>query len=112
MSHSCPHCGAQVRASAQWCPRCFAPRASDEPRARQGPFAPPDAWLGPPLPSRYSRWTKSDISFGPWGRLLLSVLLLIPVALGLMFSFVLAALWLFVVYPVAMSSVWKKIPIR
>lgn len=102
-----PRCGLRRNG-----PRCFAPRPSDEPDARQGPFAHPDAWLGPPLPSGYSRWVKSDVSFGPVGRTVLTILLLIPALWGLMYSPVAAALWLFVVYPVAMRSVWKKIPLR
>ena len=111
---TCEQCGAALRDTAQWCSRCLAPLIPSEVESilPQPPFVHPDAFIGPPRPSGYSRWVKSDISFGPLGRIALTILLFLPVLWGLMFSLVSAALWLFVVYPLALRSVWKRIPLR
>ena len=67
-----------------------------------------------PMNKHYSRWAKSEISMGPFGRVMTSLSLLIPFffffyagALG----FVGMAMWVFIVMPVILRSIWKKVPV-
>ena len=106
----CSNCGASVRERDEWCSQCFEPRET-EPEPPK--FAGPDAFLGPPIPSGYTRWAKSDVSFGPFGRLLLTLFLcVLPVLWFLYFFFPIGIIWLVGFCPVVLSSIWKKVPIR
>ena len=108
---------------------CGVPEASAAPRCRACPLVSvgagaPAGVLGrqgvrlpPPVapPSaRYSRWAKSETSFGPFGRIaatiaLLAILavLLVTVVTGV--GIVGAGIYGFVVLPLALKHVWKKI---
>ena len=70
----------------------------------------------PPL-VRYSRWEKSSSTFGPFGRLFATFLLLLPlpvflitVAVGV--GIIGAILYVVVVMPWALRDIWKKAVIR
>lgn len=89
---TCGACGANLSGDIDWCPRCYAPargRTGGPAAAAPGPagglepapaqplfipsgrvgFAPPP----PEEPVHHSRWRAGPTSFGPVGRLLLSV---------------------------------------
>lgn len=106
----CPSCGALLGKQTEWCARCLTPLPQPEEPPR---FAPPDAFLGPPVPRRFSRTAKSDISFGFWGRLALTVVLcVLPVLYFGLYFFPTAIIWLFIVCPVLVPAIWKKVPLR
>lgn len=114
----CPSCGATVADAAQWCPQCYA-RFDDTPidesvddggRDFESAFAHPETYRPPP-PSQWSRWKASATTFGPIGRVVASLSLLIPFyfffTAGVL-GFVGMAMWLFIVMPAALRSIWKK----
>jgi hypothetical protein len=62
---------------------------------------------------RYSRWKKSTGTFGPFGRLVATFLLLLPlpvfvmtVAIGI--GIIGAGIYLIIVMPWALRDIWKK----
>jgi hypothetical protein len=83
---TCPRCGARVGAGATWCGQCFA--AIEPERETSGRSVSGAGRLRGPLvrePAHeavYSRWRGSPTSFGPLGRILLSVLTFIGLVLG------------------------------
>ena len=61
----------------------------------------------------YSRWKKTDGTFGPGGRIIATVLLVVPLpvfALGVAsgIGIVGAGLWVIVVMPWALRDIWKR----
>ena len=68
--------------------------------------------LTPTHHQRYSRWQRSEITFGPLGRVVITVALLAPVWFGIFYSaffLVFAALWAFFIIPLAYRDVWRKV---
>jgi hypothetical protein len=115
----CPNCGASMGAGATWCGRCYAVLEPDEPDSPVEPriYAPPDRFIGPPLPSRYSRTAESEVTFGFRGRIAASALfVVIPILLALfVMPGFLGLIWLIVSVPVwilVLRSIWKKVPIH
>lgn len=106
----CPSCGAPLGKQTGWCARCLAPL----PKPEEAPtFVSPDAFIGPPVPRRFSRTVKSDISFGFWGRLALTVVLcVLPIVFFGLYFFPVAIIWLFVFCPLVLPSIWKKVPLH
>ena len=105
----CPACTAPLGKQTQWCARCLTPL----PKAEEPPsFAPPDAFLGPPVPRRFSRTVKSDITFGFWGRVVLTIVLcVLPVVYFGLYFFPAAVIWLVAFCPLVLPSIWKKVPL-
>ena len=116
-------CGFTAASPAPRCKACPQPAAASPMQAaapafgagvpvRAGTPRPPTA-----APVRQSRWAKSDVSHGPAGRIIWTVLLLLPLVV---FGFTLASgvgivgagIWLFVVLPVGLRHTWKKTPVR
>jgi hypothetical protein len=61
----------------------------------------------------YSRWKKTDGTFGPAGRVIATFLLLVPLpvfALGVAsgIGIIGAGLWVVVVMPWALRDIWKR----
>ena len=76
-------------------------------------FASADAFIGPPIPNGYSRWARSEVSFGPWGRILwTTVLCVLPVLWFSYAFFPIAIIWMVGLCPVVLRSIWKKVPRR
>jgi hypothetical protein len=110
----CPSCAASVAAGAAWCGLCFAAMpvasafgASDD---SPGGFRP-----GGSAPARTkihtdSRWKSGSTTFGPVGRIVLTLLFLLPYPL-FFFDFPLgligAGIWTFVIGPMAMRDIWR-----
>jgi hypothetical protein len=64
------------------------------------------------IQQRHSRWARSEVSFGPAGRVVVTILLFVPVWFGIFYSvffLVAAAIWLFCVIPMAYRDVWRKV---
>ena len=61
-----------------------------------------------------SRWLRSEITYGPTGRVVWTVLILAPVIFVVFFSavfLVAGVIWLFVV-PIALRDVWRAVKDR
>ena len=104
----CYSCGASLRADAQWCDQCSAmiPHPVDEePSLRRS--LPEQARLT--APQHYSRWRKSETSFGPVGRILIT---LVMVAIGALFVWSQNPFayvpWLAIATPLVLRSVWAR----
>jgi hypothetical protein len=95
---SCQSCGAKLYAGQSWCGQCFAAvgeppgsSAADDPAAVPPPLsARMPAPREPAHVATYSRWRGGPTSFGPAGRIVLSVLAVLlgivgyPMSRGLM----------------------------
>ncbi len=58
-----------------------------------------------------SRWLRSEVTFGPVGRVAWTLVLLVPIVFALFYNFffiIAAAIWMAVV-PMAMQDVWRKV---
>ena len=103
----CPVCEARLPQQAEWCGQCMTPIDHAE------RYAAPDAFLGPPKPTGYSRRAKTDVSYGLFGRIVATIALgLFPVWLLLELFFPFAAVWIVAVWPILLPAIWKKTPIR
>jgi hypothetical protein len=63
---------------------------------------------------RRSRWRKTQTTFGPVGRVLWTIALVVPVPLfivagvvGDLFAFGVAVIWAFVIMPMGLRAVWR-----
>ena len=116
---SCARCDAALPETAQWCGQCFAPRATIDSGSRGGsimtavarPVSAPAAL--PPTVVR-SRWRKTTTTFGPVGRVIATICLIVPFVImlvggliGDVFALGGAAVWLFVIMPWGLRDVWK-----
>lgn len=117
----CHACGASVSTAAEWCGQCYAPRD----RAATGLMAtPPGSIMAPtrPVPAAAtlppqvirSRWRKTKTTFGPVGRIIATVGLILPfiffVVIGILtggFTIFGAVIWGFIIMPWGLRDVWK-----
>jgi hypothetical protein len=67
-----------------------------------------------PATVRRSRWRKTQTTFGPVGRVLWTLVLVVPVPLflvagviGDIFAFGVAGIWAFVIMPMGLRAVWR-----
>lgn len=132
----CQSCGAALSADAQWCGQCYAVRTpvaaavgaaaaapasvvATEPNRFGGPVsAPSSTRMARPseLPQTIvkSRWRKTATTFGPLGRIIATVALVVPFVLFVVISIytgglILAApvIWGFVIMPWGLRDTWK-----
>jgi hypothetical protein len=129
---SCESCGAALNADAQWCGQCYAVRASASVTVPTAPDAEmPNRFGGttasvlaaparmarpselPPTVVK-SRWRKSATTFGPVGRIVATIALVVPFILFVVISIftggmVLAApvIWGFVIMPWGLRDTWR-----
>lgn len=116
----CANCGARLAENAGWCGQCFAPVTTEsppEPEASPVPdagepriFAHPDS-TRPPLHPEWSRWKKSSTTFGPFGRIVASLALLLPLYFFFfagVIGFVGLVMWVGIVMPMALRSIWAR----
>ncbi len=110
---ACQSCGARLPSDAKWCPQCYAPVETQAP-SDPDPVPPIIQQKTTLTHGRYSRWHKGDTSFGPVGRIVATVVLVVlPTVFFLIipigpFGLVGAALWIFVISPMLLRSIWKK----
>jgi len=111
--HPCP-CGIAPASQVQRCVACPARgrRAADSQllSAQERRTTDPDAVI--PLMS-YSRWKKTDGTFGPAGRVIATVLLLVPLPVFLLaaatgIGIIGTGLWVIIVMPWALRDIWKR----
>jgi hypothetical protein len=107
-------CGAAVPPSATWCPLCH------EPVVRARP-APTETRPGEALPGvlryhpRFSdRWARTEITYGPVGRVVATILWSLPIVLFLPQGLVglLGICIYMVIYPRGMKQIWARVPRR
>jgi hypothetical protein len=58
-----------------------------------------------------SRWLRSEVTFGPVGRLMWTIILFVPIVYAIFYNFffiVAAALWAMVL-PLALRDVWRRV---
>lgn len=68
---------------AGWCGQCYTPVAKEEPREPEDPdSSEPEPWVVEP--PQYSAWKAGPYSFGPMGRIFITLLM---VALGVVVYF-------------------------
>lgn len=134
----CGSCGAGLTAGAAWCGQCYArlpapagaaavlPMASAGVPTGAGRFAtgagvPTGAWRPAPAPEalgpppRYTRWRKTQTTFGPVGRVLCTLGLLGPflflVVMGVVstdpFVLVGGGIWAIVIMPWGLRDTWR-----
>jgi hypothetical protein len=108
----CPNCQAAIADGAKWCPQCYA--RFDEPvEAIEEPakeVAHPETYRPPPR-TQWSRWRAGAMTFGPVGRVVASLALLIPFYFFFyagVLGIVGMAMWIFIVMPAALRSIWKR----
>ena len=113
----CPGCAAVVAPGAAWCGLCFTPMPVAS--AFTGAGAPVDASdgfrPGGAAPARAkiysdSRWKSGSTTFGPVGRVVLTICFLLPYPLFFLdfpFGLVGAGIWTFVLGPLAMRDIWR-----
>lgn len=84
---TCPDCGAHVADDLSWCNQCYAslegapaeaPPAGAVPLAMRLRVRPPSL----EAPPEFSRWRGGPTSFGPVGRVLLTLAVLALLAIG------------------------------
>jgi len=122
----CAHCGAVLAAGAGWCGQCFAPigGAAGAPAASAAAAAPATTPFAPTgaqpreLLTRSTRWAKTPTTFGPAGRVLCTVGVLVPLLVMIvggfvdMFAWGGAAVYGAVIVPWAMRDIWKAGQVR
>lgn len=107
---------------------CGVPEGSNAPRCRACPAlasspsraaAPPPAAPDTTALMTYSRWKKSTGTFGPAGRLVATLLLLVPLPVFVMavsvgIGLIGGGIYVLVVMPWALRDIWKQaaIPIQ
>jgi hypothetical protein len=132
----CPSCGAALSADAQWCGQCYAvltPAASAQfgggaaqpvNRFGGGPSTGGASVMAPtrtaatltslPATMVKSRWRKSATTFGPIGRVLATIALVVPFVVFVVLAvftggLILGApiIWGFVVMPWGLRDTWR-----
>jgi len=104
---ACPACAAALPAGAQWCGQCFAQVPSYD------AFVPGAALPDQPVVMRTTRWGKTPTTFGPLGRIIATIGLLIPLAVmtgggfAVMFSWGGALVYAVVILPWGLRDVWQ-----
>ena len=113
-------CGAVRDRSISWCSQCHAPHPppQEPPDARFVPFGesmpyrPPLAPRTPELGPPGGRWRSGEITFGPVGRIVATVLVTMPLLWflknALPFGFVGLVIYGAVLWPWALRDIWGR----
>ncbi len=110
-------CGGTLAVDADWCPRCFARRPAQPTASTPGvahrafgtvAAVPPPSTQRPPT----GRFAKTEVSFGLPGRIILTILLLLPLAVFIYLATQLIGIGGIVVYggivcPWALRDLWR-----
>jgi hypothetical protein len=105
---TCDACGATARVGAAWCGQCHRPFGADSGHETSGyrRHVPPETVSRPEV---HSRWRKSPTSFGPVGRILWTVGVLLVAGLCWFSAdpFAIGG-WCLIGAPLVLRSVWAK----
>jgi hypothetical protein len=116
----CDACGATVAADAQWCGQCYA--VAGRAPLSAGPLNPTTrtsltgATTQPRLPPTIvkSRWRKTQTTFGPVGRVLATIGLVIPLIFFAVLAYYSRGLiigglivWGVFLMPLGLRDIWK-----
>jgi hypothetical protein len=119
----CRACGAPLAPEVRWCLRCYAPVLQLTPRERQLPGLPeveePPPWANrSPLrdpdarPPTYSRWRAGPTTFGPVGRLTLTLVVLLVFPWDALVSLNPLRLWFMLGYTIfgtyVLRHTWRR----
>jgi hypothetical protein len=55
-----------------------------------------------------SRWKRSEVTFGPIGRIIATAVVLVPIFYSVFFL-VAAVLWAFLILPMATRDIWRRV---
>jgi hypothetical protein len=84
-TETCSNCGAPLSPDLSWCGRCFAPVVREDP----APPSDTSMWIRTQRRERvtfegatFSRWKAGPTSLGGFGRIVLTVLVLVGVVIG------------------------------
>jgi hypothetical protein len=106
---ACRSCGADLAPDVRWCTFCFEPVTQFAARERLH-----DGFVGGLSPDvRSSRWAKAGpLTFGPIGRVLMTVLVLLMGPWGSItfFTLMYVPIWLGL-STVVLKHVWRRVPL-
>jgi len=111
---NCHACGAVLTPAAEWCGQCYARVPAGTPFTPYTPFTPGATLPTEPVRWRTTRWGKTPTTFGPLGRVLATIGLLIPLAImigggfAVIFSWGGAAVYAAVILPWGLRDVWQQ----
>jgi hypothetical protein len=127
---NCDNCGAALSADADWCGQCYAVRQRAAASASASAASTGTSIMSPARtvaakapapPTVKTRWRKTGTTFGPLGRVLATIGLVVPfvffVVIGVLtggFTLVGAVIWGFVIMPWGLRDTWKagQLPAR
>ena len=103
---TCRHCGATLPPSVRWCGLCQKPVLEFSPRE---PVHAGNYVCNVRVEARYSRWRASPTTFGPVGRVLatLAVILMGPWTGISMFSILYVPVWIMLATMI-LKQVWQR----
>lgn len=105
---TCPTCGASARPDATWCGQCHASLGTVAAPTRLVPRV-----AGPTVQPVYSRWRGGPTSLGPVGRLSWTLGVLLVAAFAVFSGDIFfMGIWLLLVGPLVLRSVWSRARIR
>ena len=101
---NCRYCGAALPPSVRWCLQCHARVRELSPRPRiEGTY------VGPLQPEvRYSRWRAGPLTFGPAGRIAITVVVVLFGSSIVLGGFNPASLWFLSGYVTAATLILKQ----
>jgi hypothetical protein len=112
----CTRCGAGLTPGAPWCSLCLTPRGT--PALSTGPVVAPlqprsTLEAAPAALTQRTRYGTSEMTFGLTGRIIMTILLILPLALfipaiALGFGIVGMGIWGFVVIPWGLRDIWRS----
>ncbi len=106
---TCRGCGADLPADVRWCTRCYEPAREYAPRApiHRGDFVDRPIHERGNVP-RWSRWEESATTFGPWGRIVTTVLVVSTLLPALAFKGIVYVIAFPVFAAVVLREIWAK----
>ncbi|HTG48067.1 MAG TPA: hypothetical protein VK646_10475 [Actinomycetota bacterium] len=106
---TCRTCGGELHPDLRWCPRCYAPVYELTPRAKlhDGDFVSAPLAEGGHRP-HWSRWEKSATTFGPAGRIALTVLVVLTLPMALLSNMFVYAAAFPIVAATTLGSIWAR----
>jgi hypothetical protein len=106
---TCRKCSEPLLPDLPWCPACYEPVRQLAARAplHHGDF------VGSPMPTsghipHWSRWEKSATTFGPTGRVVTTVILLLTLLPAISYGNVVFVLTFPVAAAVVLNAIWAK----